>query len=585
MSGNLADVVFDYVVVGGGSAGVVIAARMSEDPRVSVLLIEAGEDYLPGAEPAPIRDTFHTAVYRAENMWPGLLVHWRSSIANDGSQLPPRRYEQARIMGGGSSINAMAAIRGFPGDYDDWERGGAGGWSWDSVLPYFCKLESDQDFSGIGHGNTGPIPIRRNKRENWPPFSKAAAAVLEGQGFGFVADLNTDFRDGLCAIPVSSLPTHRVSTARGYLTSEVRAQRNLIILSKTYASSIMIKDMKAVGVRIKARSGEESEVACNEVVVAAGALHTPALLLRAGVGDAKHLQEMGIRVVSNRPGVGQNLQDHPAVAMGVHLRRCAIQTGPWRPAPNVSLRFSSGVPGCRPGDCWLSIANKTSWHPLGRQIGALGVSVYKPYSRGIVKLKSLSPYDEPHVEFRMLSDERDLARMKVGLMMAHSIIGDRRMASVIDAAFLASFSERVRDLNRYARLNWVRALIGSVALDAPAGPRNWLIRNVFAPDSAIAPIIEDETRLVDWLLDHATGFYHPVGTCRMGLLEDPLAVVDSEGRVFGVENLRVVDASLMPSIPRANTNIPTIMMAEKIADVIKKRSKRNIVKEPSMAGL
>ena len=301
MSGNLSDVVFDYAVVGGGSAGVVIAARLSEDPRASVLLIEAGEDYLPGAEPAPIRDTFHTAVYRAENMWPGLLVHWRSSIANDGSQLPPRRYEQARIMGGGSSINAMAAIRGFPDDYDDWERGGASGWSWESVLPYFSKLESDQDFSGTGHGDTGPIPIRRNKRENWPPFSKAAAAVLEGQGFGFVADLNTDFRDGLCAIPVSSLPTHRVSTARGYLTSEVRAQRNLIILSKTYASSIMIKDMKAVGVRIKARSGEESEVACNEVVVAAGALHTPALLLRAGVGDAKHLQEMGIRVVSNGP--------------------------------------------------------------------------------------------------------------------------------------------------------------------------------------------------------------------------------------------------------------------------------------------
>src|SRR6185436_8646684 len=183
---------FDVVVVGGGSAGVVIASRLSEDPALSVLLIEAGEDYEPGLEPAALRDTFHTAVYRAENMWPGLNVFWGTAASS------PRRYEQARVMGGGSSVNAMAALRGIPGDYDEWQAAGAHGWNWDEVLPYFVRLETDTDFSGPGHGRDGPISIRRNRRENWPPFTRAAAGVLAGEGYPYIDDLNLDFRDGLC---------------------------------------------------------------------------------------------------------------------------------------------------------------------------------------------------------------------------------------------------------------------------------------------------------------------------------------------------------------------------------------------------
>jgi 5-(hydroxymethyl)furfural/furfural oxidase len=569
----MTDPAFNYIIVGGGSAGVVMAARLSEDSECHVLLVEAGADYRPGQEPAAIRDTFHTAVYRAENMWPGLQVHWGSGRAPTGGMLPARRYEQARIMGGGSSVNAMAAIRGVPQDYDDWERGGAIGWSWRDCLPYFVKLEDDRDFSGLQHGKGGPIPVRRNPKANWPPFSRAVADQLAAEGFPYVEDLNADFRDGLCAIPVSSLPSHRVSTARGYLTSTVRARPNLTLLSRTLTTALILEGRQAVGIVTRAASGAEQSFAGHEIIISAGALHTPALLMRAGIGPGQDLHDMQIPVIHDLQGVGQNLQDHPAVALGVHLKRMARQTGKWRPAPNVSLRYSSHLPDCPPADCWMSIANKTSWHPLGRRIAALGISIYKPFSRGSVRLVDPDPMQEPLIAFNMLSDPRDLARLELGLRKAAQILRAPEVEALSNAAFLASFSERIRELNRYGPKSWVRSLMGTWALDGPAPLRRWLIANVIAPGAEVEPVLADQNRLVDWLSNNVTGFYHPVGTCRMGTADDPLAVADPEGRVHGVENLRVVDASLMPTIPRANTNIPTIMIAEKIADAMRGRTR------------
>jgi 5-(hydroxymethyl)furfural/furfural oxidase len=356
----------------------------------------------------------------------------------------------------------------------------------------------------------------------------------------------------------------------GYLTSDVRARRNLALLPRTYVTHIQFTGKRASGVSVRLSDGSQKTIKARTVIVAAGSLHTPALLMRAGIGPAEHLQELGISVIADLPGVGANLQDHPTLAVAAHIKRSAVQARSWRPAPNVSLRYSSGHQGCAPHDCWLSIANKTSWHPLGRRIAALGVSVYKPYSRGFVRLISPSPMAEPHVEFRMLSDPRDLARMKIGFRKATEIMRTPKVAALTNEGFAASFSERVRDLNRVTRRNWTRSLAGTIALDGPGPIRRWLIETVVAPNAALDPILRDDEALESWILANTAGFYHPVGTCKMGAAADRTAVADSGGKVHGLENLYVADASLMPTIVRGNTNIPTIMIAEKISDELKK---------------
>jgi 5-(hydroxymethyl)furfural/furfural oxidase len=554
---------FDYLIVGGGSAGCVLANRLSADPAVRVALIEAGADTLPGAVPKEILDSYPMPVFCGDRyIWPSLKA--RATAA-----APLKVYEQGKIMGGGSSINVQAANRGLPRDYDDWAANGATGWAWKDVLPYFRKLERDVDFGETAlHGGNGPVPIRRIPPAAWPPFCTTFAEALQRNGLPMLDDQNGDFGDGMFSAAFSNLDDKRVSTAVAYLDPATRARPNLTILADTRVERITLADGVANGVIAIDAQGTRVQLNAGEVILSAGALQSPALLLHAGIGDAQDLTRLGIGVVADRPGVGRNLQDHPSLTFCHFLEPEFRMPLARRRASMTAARFSSGLAGCDTSDMYMSSANRAAWHSLGNRLGLFFLWCNRPFSRGQVQLASNDPMAAPQVDLNLLSDERDLRRLAIGVHKLAQVVQQTALHRHPQDLFPAAFSPRVKALSRFTNKNAALTTLLGAMLDTPAPLRRWIIDSFVTGGQRMSTLLGDEQALHAFIRKSVFGVWHASGTCRMGPAEDRSAVTDHEGRVHGVAKLRVVDASLMPSLPSANTNIPTIMMAEKIADAI-----------------
>ena len=378
--------------------------------------------------------------------------------------------------------------------------------------------------------------------------------------------MNADFRDGYGALPMSNRPDQRASAAMCYLGADVRRRSNLKILTGTTVTRLLFEGSRVVGVAVRIADGEKTFRA-GEVILSAGAIHSPAMLLAAGIGAAPHLRALGIEVRADRPGVGANLQNHAILFVAAYLKRAGRQPTSLRTHPTTCLRLSSGLPDCPHTDLYINIQSKTSWNALGRRIANLAPALWRPWSRGSVGLSRVPDGAlAPLVEFNFMDDERDLDRMVLGFRRVADIFAYAPVRSLAGAPFCVRFTDRIRQLNALSRANAVRASLIAAAFDLVPGLADRMLASLSGPQVDIQALAADEERLREHIRQNIAGMFHAVGTCRMGEATDPQAVTDAEGRVYGVEALRVVDASLMPIVPRGNTNIPTIMVAEKIAD-------------------